>query len=1039
MLEKLKFKIRRIGLLVSFFVLIITLSGCSSAGKPTGKLDKDAIYASAGDYKVTKGDIWDELRWNASSILTDKITEVVMKDYVEKVTIVMEKSFAELTDDQKKLFDENLTNEAFTELKASYEDRLEDYVIEDIYNFNFDAINSYDKIENLNPYEAAKLVAKYCDEIFTNYNISKIEIEDENHNKKSVLLKDCVTEAASNEEQHTKYYVTIAKELNTIYYQSLAKELLAYSVLEDDIKEAYDNRDTSDEDDLGYFSKTDYTTKFKSDFANQSDLNLVLIHFSTEKEFTSTLRSFGLKVYENRLVYIPRGDRTFTEYCTYYDELTTSDLRDNHQVLHDLDIAQIYIQMYNYLYGGYRNYLYDDSYIDKFEKVEDLITITDSIREKSQLLTEGEQKEALNNIRDVLVQQSEQYDVDTIFTRKEIDKISTSLSTYLYETLSLPYPEDTTSDDVCYSTSTQTYNSSYWIAFKFGLVNEEKYADIYNKNIVDDDLYENIAKDEALKLEIEKLLKIDKITSTQIDNAVKERTEKVEISIYDEALEISYATSNSDYSKTYGKAPNSNVLATLKYNKKTWNLNIVEDLEDENALSNGVYNILERQSGINTAINLLSKQVVKNTKAYEETAKKIDEYKESLEYVLAAFSNNYYSTSGYPSTIGKYNFMMLYFHSADINQIVAENYRVNEAASKLLTNYNSNKLLEFFKSYSDNIYNNYFTISGKRLVVYLDADDDSEKDDVETWTATQKDLAKDLIRKIYNEVASTTGSHNSALTSIVSEINGSARAKFENNPIAPENKWAEYRKAGLNVEMEEISADNSTTSLDFALKERLLKIHDPESEPAYSINETTPTEYLEDLQNPNTQILETKDGFNLLLITSAEFKPSAEFKKEDDKLGMFEDISVYYNEEYHQIGTVYNEGKALTLEQIRLYVLEYVSSSTSNLTPSVLSSAISSFLAPVITRYTANETQRDVILYLIETKAGKLDFNENNDRYQEILNINHRSADDYISIYFEEDSNLEKDPTNTLTTYENWWTDLQAIVAEILLTEGEDA
>ncbi|MDE7161724.1 MAG: hypothetical protein K2N65_03080, partial [Anaeroplasmataceae bacterium] len=324
--------------------------------------------------------------------------------------------------------------------------------------------------------------------------------------------------------------------------------------------------------------------------------------------------------------------------------------------------------------------------------------------------------------------------------------------------------------------------------------------------------------------------------------------------------------------------------------------------------------------------------------------------------------------------------------------------------------------------------------------VYIDADDNSEKDDVDTWSATQKELAKELIHKIYNEVASTTGSHDTALSSIVTEINESARAKFENNPIAPENKWAEYRKAGLNVEMEEISADNSTTSLDFALKERLLKIHDPESEPTYSINETTPTEYLEDLQNPNTEILETKDGYNLLLITSAEFKPSAEFKKEDDKLGIFEDISVYYNEEYHQIGSVYNEvegkeGKTLplTLEQIRLYVLEYVSSSTSNLTPAALSSAISSFLAPVITRYTGNETQRDVIVYLIETKAGALNFYDNQERYQEILDINHNIADDYIYIYFDED------PTNTLKTYENWWSDLQKIVAEILLTEGEDA
>ncbi|MDE7162068.1 MAG: hypothetical protein K2N65_04835, partial [Anaeroplasmataceae bacterium] len=467
-------------MLVSFLALIITLSGCSSAGKPTGKLDKDTVYASAGQYKVTKGDLWNEFRWNASSILTDKITEVVMKDYVKKVEIVMSKSYTDLTDEEKKLFDENLTDENFTKLKDSYEDRLEDYVIEDIYNYNFDSENSYEKIADLNPYDAKKLVAKYCDEIFTNYNINKIEIEDESHNKKSIPLIDCVTEAANNTE-HRKYYVTIAKELKTIYYQSLAKELLAYSVLEEDIKDAYDNRDTNDEDDLGYFSKADYTNKFKSKFANQSDLNLILIHFSTDKEFTSTLRAFGLKAYNNTFVFVPRGDRNFTDYCTYYDELTTSELRDlEGSSLNTLAIAQIYIQMYNYLYHGYRDMILPDSFTNKFDNVEDLITITEDIREKSQILTDSEQKEALDEIRNTLLSQENIYDVDTIYSRKEIEKISSSFSTYLYETLSLPYSEDTTSEDVCYSTSTQTYNSSYWIAFKFGLKEEEKYADIYN-------------------------------------------------------------------------------------------------------------------------------------------------------------------------------------------------------------------------------------------------------------------------------------------------------------------------------------------------------------------------------------------------------------------------------------------------------------------------------------------------------------------------------------------------------------------------------
>ena len=168
---------------------------------------------------------------------------------------------------------------------------------------------------------------------------------------------------------------------------------------------------------------------------------------------------------------------------------------------------------------------------------------------------------------------------------------------------------------------------------------------------------------------------------------------------------------------------------------------------------------------------------------------------------------------------------MLYFHTANIDDIVSNQYRVSEATAKLLTNYNSDKLLSFFKDYSDSIYDNYFSISGKRLVVYLDSDDNGEYDDVTTWSNEQKTLAQELVFDILNKVSSLNDSHATALSNIVSEINGSARAKFEDNPIAPENEWAKYRKVGLNVALEDVSATNDTTDTDFTLKKRLYDIY----------------------------------------------------------------------------------------------------------------------------------------------------------------------------------------------------------------------
>ena len=83
-------------------------------------------------------------------------------------------------------------------------------------------------------------------------------------------------------------------------------------------------------------------------------------------------------------------------------------------------------------------------------------------------------------------------------------------------------------------------------------------------------------------------------------------------------------------------------------------------------------------------------------------------------------------------------------------------------------------------------------------------------------------------------------------------------------------------------------------------------------------------------------------------------------------------------------------------------------------------------------RYTANETQRDILIYFIETKAGKINFGDNDARFSEIVRINHDTADGYLDMYFAEDT------TGTLETYNDWWSEIQNIVKEILLSEGDE-
>ena len=1007
-----KTKARRIFLVIAFFVFLISLTSCRTAGNLAGNLNVDETYVKAGNYEVTKGMLWDELKWYAHEEITNKFEAVIVNEYQNKIGLVIDKTWANLTDEEKGKFADEAE---YNTLVSQYTDRLTAYVIQDIYNFAFSTktLAELDKdIEAVKHYDKIKLINTYADEIYSTYNISSI-------NNKAI-------KTLCNDEE----YMVLAKNFKDMYYVSLAKELLAYDHLEEKIKEAYEERDTEDEDAIGYFKKSDYTDTFKEELTNQGDLNVILIRFASEEEFENTLRSFGLMEYDGKLVYIPaEGEMTYSEYCDYYDDLTTSDLKDPQKrwSLNTVAVLKIYIQMYNYLYGGYRDMIYDDSFASYFKSV-DLRAVTEKIRTDNAALEGQAEIDEIAKVEKALAdnKSNDPLVVDTIYSRDDIDAIAANFNTYLYETLTLPLQGKADEDKICFSTSSQNYADGEWIAFKLSEV-ADKYQNEYTEDTTDDELYDIIVAKEEIKSQIETILKRNEITETLIKEAIDEEKENLKVKIYDEAIEISYAVNNEGYSKTYGKAPNKNVAAVIEYNDQKFNVNIVADPEDTNALAGGLYDTLEIKNGVTTAIDILSKLVVKDSKAWADTAKDIQEFEDNLKYLLIAFTNNYYSSNGYPSSIGKYNFMMLYFHSADVDTIIDDFYRVNAASASILTNYNSETLLKFFKDYSDKIYNNYFSIGGKRLVVYVDANDDNDHDKVENWNDNQKTLAKELILEVLNEVSSLSGSHATALESLVKEINTSARAIYEDNPIAPENQWAKYRKAGLNVALEDVSATNDVTDINFKLKQRLYDIYNSDT---FHVNKNIPSEYLEDLKSAD-DILETEDGYNLLLITSADFTTSAKFTKEDDKLNVFESVDVYYNEEYVNITDIYNENDDLSIKQIQLYVLENITSGTSNLSASKISTALTNFIAPVLTRFTSNETQRDILVYYIENKAGKIDFGANAARFEEIVRINHDTADGYLDMYFENDT------TGTLETYNDWWTTIQNIVKQILLSEGD--
>ena len=433
--------------------------------------------------------------------------------------------------------------------------------------------------------------------------------------------------------------------------------------------------------------------------------------------------------------------------------------------------------------------------------------------------------------------------------------------------------------------------------------------------------------------------------------------------------------------------------------------------------------------------------------------------------MLLTFANNYYSQSGYPASMGKYNFLMLYFHTADIDKIIDDYYRVNVASSKLLTDYSSDKLVSFMKKYVDIAEENYFSLGGTRLIVYLDADDDGKEDDVEDWQdmlvsdydstsvfagKTFGEVAKEMICEIYNKISASTSAHTDAATALVSEIGASAKVVYEDNPISAENTWAVYRHLGLNVKTVEFTATNSTTDIDFNLKQRLYDYARGYSKDdagnitknyEYFLNNTYPTCYIEpiDVTDANVTtladntIVATNDGFNLIMVTSGTTQASAKFTKADNEEAIIENLVLLYNDKPVKITDIYNDDDLLNAKQIKFYILDNAINGSATLIPSTLSEVFSRYVSPVVTRFTGTETQRIILINYIENKTNSsITFTK--EGYDEVFNnlvaIAQRSADNYSFLY--------NDTTGTSNLYDyedngtvvTWWDSIKNLLKE---------
>lgn len=989
--KRLKLQLRRLFCVVMTFVFIISLSSCGSKNV-TGGLDLDATYATLGNYSITNGELWDELKWDANDYINEKIEDAIVAEYYDQVVEVMEGADPD-------------------NLKADYTAELREIAIRNVYSFSENTSTSADtyqeKADDLEAKQKALLVNQFVDTLYINENV----VIDPN----DILVDDD--------------YSAIYK----FYYKDLAKKLFAKAQLLEDIADAEeDAADDDDEDTIGYFTKSQFVTQFTGNYRNTGDVDLLMIRFMNSDEVTTTLRSFGIKVYNKVWYYVyPSTEMSYAEYCKFYDDFTVSSSTKENYIPIDANygkaaILSIYIEIYNYIYT-YRDSLsnMDQNFVtsqtaDRRQVTKNILDYFEAFDEDSQPTIESVFSYVANS----------EY---THYTADEINDINSSLKGYIYTTLST---DETDDDYTRYSTDGRSYGDYYFLIFKVEQ-DADQYTDIYDEDATTDENYESILANEELYTTLYDELVDDQITDNFISNKISDAMDDTSLKIFDKVMEIQYSSSDSEYSKTHSNAPNKNTLATIKYDgKKTYITVLPDDNSDE-----GMWNELEKENGTTVAVDLLAEKIIKDSDEYKNIDKEtIEGFEDTIEYLLTSFANDSLSSYGYNSSIGKYNFMMLYYHTADMDEIIDDFYKVQYVYSDLINDYTDDSLLDFFLEYSTIAYNNYFSINDSRLLVYIDMDEDNTPDDTSTWTKEQISGAKDLLDEITNIVLASTDTHATALEAIVEEYNSSSRFKTgdelptsENyDPTTPECRWADYRHLGLYIKIETDTMTNAVTNTDDAIKARLKEIYNMEG---FRIEGTFPSQYIDsdivdtwiwegtDGSVTGNKYLKSEDGLNLIVVTSGTEPASAKFTVDDNDLdGLFVNIPIYYNEKVYTIADIYNSTDIINKNQMILFLYETLEDGTTNMTPSQISSALSTFFSEVLTRYQDDTSQREALLYYAYGKTNTTSISfanvDNDTRLTKILEINRRVADSYI-----EDDDLANN-------YANWWTKLLEVIAK---------
>jgi len=961
--------IKKVFALVAICLIAITLTGCDSSNrKSAGNLDKNATYLTVGNYNVTVGEVYDSLRYEASSYLENAIQNILFAEEIETVKADLAKG-----DD------------------SIYKERIENEILEEIYGSS-----EQEEIEELNSNESQTKVMTYINNMYQKgYIISADDIV--NRNFSAV---------------YSNYYLEVAKYVAA--YNKLAKEF-------GDLVDGKVN--FGDVTDDSYFTKKEVKNYFDSNYTNKGDVTSIIVRFMSSTEASKVLKLFGIKNYDGSWyqIVLPEDAEevdTKKEYEEYYSDYSISTTGEKADTSIELaadgaaTVLKLYVAIYNFIYSEFRDSITLTT-MQSFEDFKGTCTEPDHLKyfayaksiidaDIDYVRTNSDQdsydpKARYNQIvEDIKNYSSSEF---TVLTNEKLTSYNSSLATYVYDTLETELGEDEETFTQ-YTPSAKNYGNYYYLIFKIAEVAD---PELYTED--DDDNISFEGHEELLKEVLQKMFD-EELDNDYISEVAEKRMKDAKVTIFDSIIELAFMQTDSTLASNYEKSKkkDNNNIAAVKYQKKTTKISF-----------NDFWNYIEPLYGPQQAYILLFNKYIKSTDYYKELEDNYDSYVEQIEFMLNYFTNGYYSSYGYDASMGKFNFMRALYHTANIDEIVKDNMMVSDAKNKFFYNcfkdMSEDKFIDKIYNYALASYNEFFSLTPTNISVYVDADEDGEAD--EDFDPSVRDLQEELIKLVYDEIKKQSSDLSTAVTTIINEYNSSSRIS-STNPTEVESKWAKYRQHALYIKSESMDAiTNDSVDVDDQIMEEINVIR----ERVEIMDEDLG--FLSAYLDP--EIIHTANGYSLLLFTAGSNATSSKFEDEELIGKIYTKTNVLVNEKL--VTVEFTEGfdsNIFTKEQVKVYLLDYLQLGDVLSLPSTTTAALDEFLLPVVSRYVSSASQYVQMENIFKT-LGSINFAytaEANPSNCDAFNSQY-SRSSYAEAY---GTNLKNSLDSYLQSdYPNWW------------------